>query len=189
MPKQLYESTLNTWLAEALAAQGLDAKPEYAQGGGKRLDVEVNYDAIRIALEAEIGHSSAKKTSALKDADSRLRDDLADCAIAICYPAGLQSRADLDACALLFALRIKGKTPPPAKTDWKQGALNDLVSFIGKIPDELGDPDNIANALSFALDAAVSRLSESQKISLAQKLDLLLAGLYDGINMHNQYAR
>ena len=127
MPAQLYESTLNTWLAESLAAQGLDARPENAQGGGKRLDVEVNSDGIRIALEAEIGHSSAKKTEALKDADSRLRDDLADCAIAICYPAGLQSHADLDACALLYTLRTKGKRLPPAKTDWKQGALSDLL--------------------------------------------------------------
>ena len=113
MPNQRYESTLNTWLAEALTAQGLDARPENAQGGGKRLDVELRVDDLKIALEAERGLSAGKRAEAIKDADSRLRDELADCAIAICYPAGLGTRAELDACALLYTLRTKGSAPPP----------------------------------------------------------------------------
>ena len=172
MRERKYESTLNTWLAEALREQGLDAREESGQGGGKRLDVEVRFDQIKIALEAEQGDSTAKKASAIKDADSRLRDDLADCAIAICYPDGLWSASDLTRCELLHTLRTHKDRPSAAKTEWKRDNLAQFVSVIRKVPDQLGDPDNLANALSFSLDLAVSRLSESQKQDLAASLDL-----------------
>ena len=60
MARAAYESTLNTWLAEALRQEGFDAKPESLQGGGKRLDVEVNLDGVKIALEAEQGFDKNK---------------------------------------------------------------------------------------------------------------------------------
>ncbi len=167
-----YESTLNTWLAAALRERGLDARAESGQGGGKRLDVEVSLDGLKIALEAEQAFSATKKASAIKDADSRLRDELADCAVAICYPAGLSSAAELAACELLHTLRSHKERPPSHKTSWKRDNIPQLVSVIRKIPDQLGDPDEIANRLSFSLDRAVSRLSESQKQDLAACLDL-----------------
>ena len=172
MPERKYESTLNTWLAEALSELGLDARAESGQGGGKRLDVEVRFDHIKIALEAEQGYSASKKASAIKDADSRLRDDLADCAIAICYPDGIWSASDLSTCEVLHTLRTHNVRPAPPKTEWKQGNLSQFVSVIRKVPGQLGDPDNIANVLSFSLDRAVARLSESQKQDLAASLDL-----------------
>ena len=172
MRERRYESSLNTWLADDLCERGLDARPESAQGGGKRLDVEIQLDQIKIALEAEQGHAAGKKRSAIKDADGRLDDELADCAIAICYPDDLFSAADLSRCEVLYALRTHKERPSASKTEWKQGDLDQLVRVIKKIPDQLGDPDNIANALSFSLDRAVSRLSESQKQELALSLDL-----------------
>ena len=167
-----YESTLNTWLAAALRERGLDARAESGQGGGKRLDVEVSLDGLKIALEAEQGFSATKKASAIKDADSRLRDELADCAVAICYPAGLSTAAELAACELLHTLRSHKERPPAHKTSWKRDNIPQLVSVIRKIPDQLGDPDEIAKRLSFSLDRAVARLSESQKQDLAACLDL-----------------
>ena len=172
MQERKYESTLNTWLAAALRKQGLDAREESGQGGGKRLDVEVRFDQINIALEAEQGYSTSKRASAIKDADSRLRDDLADCAFAICYPDGLWTAGDLSSCEVLHTLRTHKDRPAASKTEWKQDNLAQFVSVIRKVPDQLGDPDNIANALSFSLDRAVSRLSESQKQDLAACLDL-----------------
>ncbi len=172
MPERKYESTLNTWLAEALRGHGLEALEESGQAGGKRLDVEVRFDQIKIALEAEQGLSASKRASAIKDADSRLHDDLADCAIAICYPDSLWTASDLASCQLLHTLRTHKDRPPATKTQWKQANLAQLVSVIRKAPDQLGDPDNIAKALSFSLDRAVARLSESQKQDLAACLDL-----------------
>ncbi|MDE2638750.1 MAG: hypothetical protein OXI30_20470 [Chloroflexota bacterium] len=167
-----YESTLNTWLAAALREQGLNARAEIGQGGGKRLDVEISLDGLKIALEAEQGFSKSKKASAIKDADSRLHDDLADCAIALCYPEGLRSPAELAGSELLHTLRSHKERPPAKKTSWKRDHIPQLVSVIRKIPDQLGDPDEIANRLSFSLDRAVARLNESQKQDLAACLDL-----------------
>ena len=172
MPERNYESTLNTWLADDLRQRGLDAKPESAQGGGRRLDVEVQLKQIKIALEAEQGHAPNKRRSAIKDADGRLDDELADCAVAVCYPDNLFSADDLARCEVLYALRTHKTRPSAAKTEWQQGDLDQLVRVIKKIPDQLGDPDNIANALSFSLDRAVARLSEAQKQELALSLDL-----------------
>ena len=172
MPERNYESTLNTWLADDLRQRGLDAKPERAQGGGRRLDIEVQLKQIKIALEAEQGHAPNKRRSAIKDADARLDQELADCAVAICYPDNLFSADDLARCEVLYALRTHKDRPPAARTEWQQGDLDQLVRVIKKIPDQLGDPDNIANALSFSLDRAVARLSESQKQELALSLDL-----------------
>ncbi len=172
MRGRMYESTLNTWLADDLCKRGLNASAESAQGGGKRLDVEVRLNQIKIALEAEQGYARSKKASAIKDADGRLDDELADCAIAICYPDGLSSANDLAGCEVLYSLRTHKERPPASKAEWKQGNLDQLVLVIKKIPDQLGDPDNIANALSFSLDRAVSRLSETQKQDLAETLDL-----------------
>ena len=172
MKERAYESTLNTWLAEALRSAGLDAVPESGQGGGKRIDVEVRLDGIKVALEAEQGLSTNKKASAIKDADGRLLQELADCAIAICYPEGLASSADVHSCTLLHTLRTHKDRPPASKAEWKPAELGQLANFIRRIPDQLGDPDELAASLSFSLDRAVSRLSEGQKQDLAAALDL-----------------
>ena len=172
MPERNYESTLNTWLADDLRQRGLDARPESAQGGGRRLDVEVQLGYIKVALEAEQGHAAGKRRSAIKDADARLDQELADCAVAVCYPDNLFSADDLAECEVIYALRTHKDRPPAAKTEWQRGDLDQLARVIKKIPDQLGDPDSIANALSFSLDRAVARLSESQKQDLAKRLDL-----------------
>ena len=172
MKERAYESTLNTWLAEALRSEGLDARPESGQGGGKRIDVEVRLDGIKVALEAEQGVSASKKASAIKDADQRLLQELADCAVAICYPDGLSTAEDLASCELLHSLRTYKDRPPANQTQWTRGNIAQLASVIRRIPDQLGDPDNVAHFLSGSLDRAIARLSESQKIDLAENLDL-----------------
>ena len=168
----MYESTLNTWLAELLARQGLDARPESKQAGGKRLDIQVDFDDLKIALEAEQGASKQKRAEAIKDADSRLRDELVDCAIAICYPDGIQSASQLAQSELLHTLRAPGDRSHAAKAKWERSGIAQLASVIRQIPAQLGEPDKIAARLSFSLDRAVARLSESQKRDLAASLDL-----------------
>ncbi len=172
MSKSSYESTLNTWLAELLSQQGLAARPESKQAGGKRLDIELRYDDLKIALEAEQGDSKQKRAEAIKDADSRLRDELADCAIAICYPAGLNSASQLAQSKLLHTLRAPGDRSPISKAKWQRSDIAQLASVIRQVPAQLGDPDKIADRLSFSLDRAVARLSERQKQDLAARLDL-----------------
>lgn len=108
MPRE-HEHTLNVWLAESLRERGLDARQESAQSGGKRIDVDIRVGPVKIALEAEQGHTAAKRSEAIRDADSRLTQNLADCAIAVCYPDGIAARGDIPQADFLWNIRA---TPP-----------------------------------------------------------------------------
>lgn len=83
-----HEHTLNVWLSDLLRQRGLNARQERMQGG-RRIDVEVRVGPVRIALEAEQGQTNAKKREAIADADRRLEQGLAECAIAVCHPEGI----------------------------------------------------------------------------------------------------
>lgn len=106
-----HEHTLNVWLAEFLRERGLDARQEQVQEGGRRrIDVDIRVGPVKIALEAEQGQTAAKKREAIGDADRRLAQKLADCAVAVCYPDGIGARADIARADLLWTIRAY---PPP----------------------------------------------------------------------------
>lgn len=165
-----HEHTLNVWLASHLKKHGLNAKPESKKTGNRRIDVEVRIPPLSIAVEAEHGQSTAKKASAIRDADARLKQGLAQCAIAVCYPDDTTEES-LPSAQLLWTVRDPA-APTPAEASWSIGNLEQLVSVIRLTPAQLGDPDSVAAALSSSLDGAVARLSENQKQILAQALDL-----------------
>ena len=167
---QEHEQTLNVWLAGHLKNYGLDARPESMHPGNRRIDVEVRIRPLVIALEAEHGQSPAKKASAIVDADARLKQKLAQCAIAVCYPDNT-TEDSLPTARLLWTVRDPA-APTPAAAEWSFGTIDQLVSVIRLAPAQLGDPDSVAAALSSSLDGAVNRLSETQKRELARKLDL-----------------
>ena len=165
-----HEHTLNVWLASHLKSYGLAAKPEVKKPGNLRVDIEVKIGPLSIAIEAEHGQSSAKKAAAIRDADARLKQNLAQCAIAVCYPDDTTEES-LPAAQLLWTVRDPA-APTPASAYWGSGNLEQLVSVIRLTPAQLGDPDSVATALSSSLDGAVDRLSEDQKRDLAKALDL-----------------
>ena len=165
-----HEHTLNVWLASHLKSYGLAAKQEVTKSGNRRLDIEVKIGPLSIAIEAEHGQSNAKKAAAIRDADARLRQKLAQCAIAVCYPDDTTEES-LPSAQLLWTVRDPA-APTPADAYWSAGDLEQLVSVIRLTPAQLGDPDSVAAALSSSLDGAVERLSESQKRDLAKALDL-----------------
>ncbi len=161
---------MNVWLASHLRKYGLNARQESTQPGNRRLDVEVRIGPLVIAVEAEHGQSRAKQTAAIRDADARLRQGLAQCAVAVCYPDNTTEES-LPAANLLWTVRDPA-APTPAAADWSAGDLDQLASVLRLTPAQLGDPDSAAAALSSSLDGAVARLSESQKRELAKALDL-----------------
>ncbi len=165
-----HEHTLNVWLASHLKSYGLAAKQEVKKPGNRRLDVEVKIGPLSIAIEAEHGQSSAKKAAAIRDADARLKQNLAQCALAVCYPDDTTEES-LPSAQLLWTVRDPA-APTPASAHWGSGDLEQLVSVIRLTPAQLGDPDSVAAALSSSLDGAVARLSEGQKRDLAKALDL-----------------
>ena len=56
------------------------------------------------------------------------------------------------------------------------GGLDDLATVILQLPNELGDPDTLAERLSNTLETAVSRLSNDTKEAFAEVLDLPAEG-------------
>ncbi len=169
MTNREHEHTVNVELADELKKRGLAAIPEVTHPGNRRVDVEVKIGPARIAVEAEVGQSSAKKREAIGDADRRLpqQQDLADVAIAVCYPKGT-TRENLNEQELIWTIRDGSDAAPL----WTAGDLDQLTSVIRLAPAQVGNPDFVAAALSESLDAAVRRLGEEQKRQLAAALDL-----------------
>lgn len=163
-----HEHTLNVWFAEILQGLGLDASPEVIYPGN-RIDVEVRIGQpeVKVALEAEHGKSRAKQREAIKDADSRLKANLVDCSVAICYPANT-THDTLPNATLEWTVRAG----IGVAENWQSGSIDQLVAVIRRLPDQLGEPDAVAKTLSDRLDNAVRSLSDSQMRMLAQALDL-----------------
>ena len=173
MSQRAHEHTLNVWLAAALREYGLHAIPERIQPGNRRIDVEVRIGPVVVALEAEHGQSPNKQASAIRDADARLQQGLAQCALAVCYPDNTTEES-LPTARLLWSVREPSLAAP---STWHDGNVEKLATVLRLLPAQLGDPDVLAAVLSDSLDGAVDRLSESQKRDLALTLDLPLAPL------------
>ena len=173
MSQRAHEHTLNVWLAAALREYGLHAIPERIQPGNRRIDVEVRIGPVVVALEAEHGQSPNKQASAIRDADARLQQGLAQCALAVCYPDNTTEES-LPTARLLWSVREPSVAYSSA---WHDGDVEQLATVLRLLPAQLGDPDVLAAVLSASLDGAVDRLSESQKRDLALTLDLPLAPL------------
>ena len=167
MTTREHEHTLNVWLAEELKKRGISAWAELLNPQHKRIDVEVHIGDVVIAVEAEHGQKRDKQAEAIKDADARLSQKLAQCAVAVCYPDN--STPDTIPLAQFMWTVRDGSDSPAA---WTTGDIERLVSVIRLTPAQLGEPDTVATVLSGALDGAVKRLSESQKQALARALDL-----------------
>ena len=112
MPSE-HEHTLNVWTAELLRdLHGIDAKQEQKQADRRRIDIEVRIGPVKIALEAEQGQTTAKKREAISDADNRLKQKNADCAIAVCYPDGISHKAQIPECRMLWTIRAPDSQVP-----------------------------------------------------------------------------
>ena len=171
MTERQHEHTLNVWLAELLSQRGLNAKQEHA-AGGRRIDVLISVGSARIALEAEQGQSNAKRSEAVRDADARLAQNLADCAIAVCYPDGITRKEQMRSCRVLWAIRSPDKLQADEAPVWSEADAEELPRVIRLAPMQLGNPDHVAAALSTSLDVAVSYLNKTQRRFLAQRMDL-----------------
>ena len=167
MTSRTRETVLNVWLADELRKRGLDAKEESAQTGNRAIDVEVRIGPVVVAVEAKHGQSSTNRREAIDSATGRLEQNLAQCAVAVCYPDGT-TRESLPHSDLIWTVRDRVDDGTP----WTSGDIDQLASVIRLTPAQLGDPDYAAAALSNSLDEAVRRLSEAQRRMLARTLDL-----------------
>ncbi|MXY46599.1 MAG: SAM-dependent DNA methyltransferase [Chloroflexi bacterium] len=167
MAQREHEHTLNVWFADELRKRGLNAKAEVIHAGNRRIDVEARIGPVVVAVEAEHGQSAAKKSEAIRDADNRLTQNLAQCAVAVCYPDDT-TRESLSDARLIWTVR----SGVDDIADWVDGGIDQLASVIRLAPAQLGDPDAAAASLSAVLDEAVNKLSAEQKQLMARALDL-----------------
>src|SRR6266542_53825 len=86
------EEAINVLLGTLLAGRGLDANAETIKAGG-RPDVLINLGGLKLVLE---GRQSNLRNVLYEDAEARIDDGLADFSIAVLYPVGLESAADMD---------------------------------------------------------------------------------------------
>lgn len=155
-----HEHTLNAWTAGLLRSlYGLDARQEQTQAGGKRIDIEVRIGPVKIALEAEQGQGAVKRREAISDADERLKQKNADCAIAVCYPEGVTSEEQITDSRMLWTIRAPNGLVEPGKARWTEANLGELASVVKLAPMQLGDPDLAAAGLSASLDRATNQVS------------------------------
>ncbi len=170
-PSHDQEELLNGKLAELLAAQGLDARPERRESG-KRMDIVVDVGGARVVLEAEAGFSAAKRREAVKDADARLKQGLTTVVFAVCYPDGATTETLAEA-KPIWAARTRAELSGGADARWSEpGGIAELAEAVRQAGGAVGDADGAAQILSEALDAAVQRLSKSVRSALAREMDL-----------------
>ena len=169
MTQRQHEQTLNVWFAEILESFGLDANPEVIHPGNRRVDIEVliGPPEVKIAVEAEHGQKRNKQREAIKDADARLKQNLADCSVAVCYPDNT-TRETLPNAALMWTVR----DGIGVAENWTSGGIEQLTAVIRRLPDQLGEPDAVAKTLSDRLDNAVRSLNPQQMQMLGRALDL-----------------
>ena len=164
-----HEHTLNIWLADALKRRGLNAKGEASHARNRRIDVEVRVGQVVVAVEAKHGQNPSKRADAIKSADLRLKQRLANCAVAVCYPENT-TQDSIESGQYIW--KVRDGDAPSADESWTSGSLDQLASVIRLAPAQVGDPDYAAASLSDSLDASVRRLDASQKRMLASALDL-----------------
>ena len=174
--EKIWESKFNIALAGLLEKLGLVVQAEKMLPGGKRHDIEVKLGSLTAVIEAEKGWTPTAYKSALADAQSRVsgRNRTADIALALCYPDGATVK-NLKNQTFKWAI-IPPKTSS-ASVNWAQGGLEDLAVVVLQLPNELGDPDLLADQLNNALDVAVSGMDRANKEAMAQSMDLPSEGI------------
>ena len=151
-------------MAMLLRERGIQADFEQ-RGGRKRMDVVADVGGLRVVLEAETGFH--RKAQAIKDADARLRQELATVVFAVCYPDGVTEH-NLAEATLTWTVRVKAGEPAG---QWSEGGLAQLAQAVLQAPNSLS-ADVAARRLSDGLDQAVQRLKTPVRRALAQALDL-----------------
>ena len=169
-----YEPLLNGKLGDLLLGLGFDALAEGKQEGSrKQIDVMVRQGHLVIALEAEIN----SRSGAIRDAQARLDQAeadqvVADVAVAVNYPANLHKEDFANTTTIEWTVLPNQK--------FVRGTVDTLAQTLRRIPEDFGDPDNLAAILKASLESAVVRLNGNQMRELAEALNLPLEAKVDG---------
>ena len=180
------EFKINLKMNEILKNYGLLAKWESGHEGNKAIDIEVYLaDNVRVAVECKKSGSN-KRAAAVESASSRLVPmKMVDVALAVVYSKGCNTEDDLtgetnleyavvtQANAELYGDDYKAHAKA---IEWMNCRVRDLPNIIQHLPENLGDPDRLANDLKIRLTESVRRLTASQRRNLARSINLVYSG-------------
>ena len=160
----------------------LDAEWEAERRGNKSIDIEVRLRGnLRVAIECE-KYGQNKDAEAVKDAASRLAPiRMVDVALAVVYPKGCDTVSDVTPDTMLDYTIVTMEAVKEYRGDhrrhandctWYRVKAGGLADAIQNLPQDLGDPDQLAADLKSRLHNGAGRLGASQRESLARSIGL-----------------
>jgi hypothetical protein len=161
MPVRHREEVLNTVLAEAIVARGLNATPESIRDHGRqRPDVMIAFRGLRCVIEGKIADVANARAIVLQDATARVEKGVAHLAIAAVYPKVLRSTPFdhlLEACSqspLDFAVCSER-----GATEWRSGGIDDILDELRRAHETLAR-DDVVQEVAAKLEAGLQEVAQ-----------------------------
>jgi hypothetical protein len=162
------QEVLNVLLAQLLQERGQIAAPEevlrHTEGSVKLPDVLVDFQGLRLIIEAEIGKSKEKQDRARNKAQERVDQAIAHVGVAVVYPMALQeikdfnrlkaglAKANLDFAIIteVTAKRVQGEfwPSPPQQAQFMTGTVADLADSLRRSYEQLVKDETLTKAVS-----------------------------------------
>jgi len=175
------QEVLNVVLAQLLVERGIAAAPELilrAPYESPRLpDVLLDFQGLRLAIEAEFVSSAQAATKAYAKAQSRVEDGIAHMGMAVVYPEKLRHtdfgrlKEDLKASNLNFAVcteisvssvQLELFEVPAAEPVFIQGNINDLINTLRRSFEQLIREDVLEQAVQL-IERAIAYVLQSMQ--------------------------
>ena len=191
------QEVLNVLLAQLLQERGMVAAPEqilrHRTGEVKLPDVLVDFQGLRLVIEAEFANVPGARERAYQKAQQRVEEGIAHIGVAVLYPAGLKGEAyeaqksELARARMQFAVLTEVSiTPFPQlelfpvsdKAPWFTGTLDQLIESLGRCYDQLVKDETLTRAVALveaSVDWFVLALS-SQPASVERLGDVVGIG-------------
>lgn len=169
MPKGVVpEDVNNAELAKLLRKEGLQAESLASAAGGKQIDVSLEVDGVRVAIEAKNSNKksadSVARQNAVSDATMRLSNNLADVGIGVVYPPiGTPSPGNLDNDTLIDVCVAGG-----GREFWFDATASDLAHIIRVTAKRVGDVNAVAASVQRELKRIVGSLAAKDLKPLAK---------------------
>ncbi len=164
---RLRQEVVNVVLAQLLEQRGLAAVPEQiirAALHDQRAmpDVIIDFQGLRLAIEAEFASTDNAEEQAVKKAAERVEQGVAHIGVAVIYPVGMESQQfasladELSRAELHFAIVTEVPEPPPVM----RGRIDDLAEALRSTYDQLIQEEAVGRAVA-VLEAGIERFVES----------------------------
>jgi len=169
------QEVLNVLLAQLLQERGLVAAPEQIlkprSGEVKLPDILVDFQGLRLVIEAEFANAQGARERAYKKAEERVEQGIAHVGVAVVYPPGLKGeayeaqKAELAKAQIQFSVVTEVTiTPFPQlelfptsdKPAFLTGTVDQLIESLRRCYDQLVRDETLAQAIAL-VEAAIER--------------------------------